>query len=45
MRVLFFRTAELGEVGCLTRVDVSPTVGVADGAGGGTPGSPLAVVL
>ena len=34
---VFFRTAELGEVGCLTRVDVSPTVGVAEGAGGGTP--------
>ena len=40
---VFFRTAELGEVGCLTRVDVSPTVGVAEGAGGGTPGCPAVV--
>ena len=37
---VFFRTAELGEVGCLTRVDVSPTVGIAEGAGDGTPGYP-----
>ena len=37
---VFFRTTELGEVCSLTRVDVSPTVGVAAGAGGGTPGYP-----